>query len=293
MIYSMTGFGRATREVDNYSISVEVKTVNNKYLDVQVKNPHFLNFLEEDIKKFCRQNLGRGRVDVYIRGIKKEKNISNLSFDEGLVLNYLDAVKRLEGRTEQKFEVSLNEILQLEGALIIEEGEDDDETLKKLVLQLMKEALESLINMRRIEGNNISSIIIEQLNEISSIVENISKLASSSQEEYKENLLYKLKDISRDISKLDMDRIYLEVALYGERSDITEEIVRLKSHIDQFSNTLKSDCPMGRKLDFIIQEMNREVNTISSKSPNKIIVQHCIDLKTIIEKIREQVQNIE
>ncbi len=293
MVYSMTGFGRSNWEDEKYSISVEIKTVNNKYLDIQVKNPHFLNFLEEDIKKTCRDNLKRGRVDVFIRGVKKEKNISKVYFDEGLVLNYLEAIKKLELASKQKFDIGLNDILLLEGSLIIQESEEDEEGLKKIVLEQVEKALNHMINMREVEGKNISSIITQQLKEIKSIVGEISSLASSSQREYKENLLTKLKDLSMEISKLDLDRIYLEVALYGERSDITEEIVRLKSHIEQFSNTLKKDEPMGRKLDFIIQEMNREVNTISSKSPNKTIVQNCIDLKTIIEKIREQVQNIE
>ena len=293
MIYSMTGFGRSSIEDKNYGVSVEIKTVNNKYLDIQVKNPNFLNFLEEDIKKTVREKLDRGRADVFIRCYKKESNISKMYFDSNLVSNYIEAVKDLEKSLNHDFKLKLSDIMQLEGALQIEESDEDEKYLKELILSQVDNALELLIEMRSKEGENISEIIKTQLDEMRVIVKQIKDLAESSHDEYKESLIKKLEELRDEDLKLDMDRIYLEVALYGERSDITEEIVRLNSHIDQFLLTLKSNEPKGRKLDFIVQEMNREVNTISSKSPNKTIVQNCIELKSIIEKIREQIQNIE
>lgn len=293
MIYSMTGFGRSSIEDKNYGVSVEIKTVNNKYLDIQVKNPNFLNFLEEDIKKTVREKLDRGRADVFIRCHKKESNISKMYFDSNLVSNYIEAVKDLEKSLNHDFKLKLSDIMQLEGAFQIEESDEDEKYLKELILSQVDNALELLIEMRSKEGENISEIIKTQLDEMREIVKQIKDLAESSHDEYKESLIKKLEELKDEDLKLDMDRIYLEVALYGERSDITEEIVRLDSHIDQFLFTLKSNEPKGRKLDFIVQEMNREVNTISSKSPNKAIVQNCIELKSIIEKIREQIQNIE
>lgn len=293
MIYSMTGFGRSSIEDKNYGVSVEIKTVNNKYLDIQVKNPNFLNFLEEDIKKTVREKLDRGRADVFIRCHKKESNISKMYFDSNLVSNYIEAVKDLEKSLNHDFKLKLSDIMQLEGAFQIEESDEDEKYLKELILSQVDNALELLIEMRSKEGENISEIIKTQLDEMREIVKQIKDLAESSHDEYKESLIKKLEELKDEDLKLDMDRIYLEVALYGERSDITEEIVRLDSHIDQFLLTLKSNEPKGRKLDFIVQEMNREVNTISSKSPNKTIVQNCIELKSIIEKIREQIQNIE
>lgn len=293
MIYSMTGFGRSSIEDKNYGVSIEIKTVNNKYLDIQVKNPNFLNFLEEDIKKTVREKLDRGRADVFIRCHKKESNISKMYFDSNLVSNYIEAVKDLEKSLNHDFKLKLSDIMQLEGALQIEESNEDEKYLKELILSQVDNALELLIEMRSKEGENISEIIKTQLDEMRVIVKQIKDLAESSHDEYKESLIKKLEELKDEDLKLDMDRIYLEVALYGERSDITEEIVRLDSHIDQFLLTLKSNEPKGRKLDFIVQEMNREVNTISSKSPNKTIVQNCIELKSIIEKIREQIQNIE
>lgn len=293
MIYSMTGFGRSSIEDKNYGVSVEIKTVNNKYLDIQVKNPNFLNFLEEDIKKTVREKLDRGRADVFIRCHKKESNISKMYFDSNLVSNYIKAVKDLEKSLNHDFKLKLSDIMQLEGALQIEESDEDEKYLKELILSQVENALELLIQMRSKEGENISEIIKTQLDEMKRIVKGIKELAESSHDEYKESLIKKLQELKDEDLKLDMDRIYLEVALYGERSDITEEIVRLDSHIDQFLLTLKSNEPKGRKLDFIVQEMNREANTISSKSPNKMIVQNCIELKSIIEKIREQIQNIE
>lgn len=293
MIYSMTGFGRSSIEDKNYGVSVEIKTVNNKYLDIQVKNPNFLNFLEEDIKKTVREKLDRGRADVFIRCHKKESNISKMYFDSNLVSNYIEAVKDLEKSLNHDFKLKLSDIMQLEGALQIEESDEDEKYLRELILSQVDNALELLIEMRSKEGENISEIIKTQLDEMREIVKGIKELAESSHDEYKESLIKKLEELKDEDLKLDMDRIYLEVALYGERSDITEEIVRLDSHIDQFLLTLKSNEPKGRKLDFIVQEMNREANTISSKSPNKMIVQNCIELKSIIEKIREQIQNIE
>ena len=293
MIYSMTGFGRSSIEDKNYGVSIEIKTVNNKYLDIQVKNPNFLNFLEEDIKKTVREKLDMGRADVFIRCHKKESNISKMYFDSNLVSNYIEAVKDLEKSLNHNFKLKLSDIMQLEGAFQIEESDEDEKYLKELILSQVDNALELLIEMRSKEGENISEIIKTQLDEMRVIVKQIKDLAESSHDEYKESLIKKLEELRDEDLKLDMDRIYLEVALYGERSDITEEIVRLDSHIDQFLFTLKSNEPKGRKLDFIVQEMNREVNTISSKSPNKTIVQNCIELKSIIEKIREQIQNIE
>lgn len=293
MIYSMTGFGRSSIDENNYGVSVEIKTVNNKYLDVQVKNPNFLNFLEENVKKTVRKNLNRGRVDVFIRCQKKESNISKMYFDSNLVSNYMEAVKDLEKSLDYDFKLKLSDIMLLEGALQIEECEEDENILKELILTQVENALKLLIDMRKKEGENISEIIKIQLDEMKVVVKEIKDLAESSHDEYKESLIKKLQDLNDEDLKIDMDRIYLEVALYGERSDITEEIVRLNSHIDQFLLTLESNKPKGRKLDFIVQEMNREVNTISSKSPNKTIVQNCIELKSIIEKIREQIQNIE
>lgn len=293
MIYSMTGFGRSSIEDKSYCVSVEIKTVNNKYLDVQVKNPNFLNFLEEDIKKTIRKKLDRGRADVFIRCQKKESNISKMYFDSNLVSNYIEAVKDLEKSLDHDFKLKLSDIMQLEGALQIEESEQDEKYLKELIISQVENALELLIQMRSKEGENISEIIKIQLDEMKRIVKEIKEMAESSHDEYKDSLIKRLQELNDEDLKLDMDRIYLEVALYGERSDITEEIVRLNSHIDQFLLTLDSNEPKGRKLDFIVQEMNREVNTISSKSPNKTIVQNCIELKSIIEKIREQIQNIE
>ncbi|MDO5018282.1 MAG: YicC/YloC family endoribonuclease [Lagierella massiliensis] len=293
MIYSMTGFGRSSIEDEKYGVSVEIKTVNNKYLDIQVKNPNFLNFLEEDIKKVCRKKLNRGRIEVYIRCFRKEKNISKIYFDENLIKNYINAIGKLENTLERNFKFELSDILQIEGALQIEESDDDEDFLKSLVLKQINFALDLVLDMRKQEGENLSKTILSQLDQMKEITLKIEELADSSTEEYKANLLKKFEDINYTNIKLDMDRIYLEVALYAERSDITEEIVRLKSHIKQFLQTLDSSNPMGRKLDFIVQEMNREVNTISSKSPNNTIVKSCIELKTIIEKIREQIQNIE
>ncbi|QQK07766.1 YicC/YloC family endoribonuclease [Miniphocaeibacter halophilus] len=293
MVYSMTGFGRSDGENDDFTISIEIKTVNHKYLDIQIKSPYYFNYLEEDIKKTVKKYLNRGRIEIFIKSTRKIGNAAKIDVDYLLAKSINEALNNLKNELQINEEVGLNNILKYDGVINLQYEEPNEDSTKKLVIGLMEEALVELKNMRKVEGENLSKIIETQLLEISKLISEIEIESPKLTEKYREDLLEKLNDIFSETESLDMDRISLEIALYADKSDITEEIVRLRSHIDQFTNTMKENSSIGRKLDFIIQEMNREVNTISSKSNDKIITEKSIELKTLIEKIREQIQNIE
>lgn len=293
MVYSMTGFGRSNGENDDFTISIEIKTVNHKYLDIQIKSPYYFNYLEEDIKKTVKKYLNRGRIEIFLKATRKIGNAAKIDVDYALAKSINEALNNLRNELEINEEVDLNNILKYDGVLNLQYEEPNEDSTKKFIIDLMEEALIELKNMRQVEGENLSTIINSQLNEISNLVSEIEIESPKLTEKYREDLFNKLNDIFNEIDSIDMDRVSLEIALYADKSDITEEIVRLRSHVDQFTSTMLEEASIGRKLDFIIQEMNREVNTISSKSNDKTITEKSIELKTIIEKIREQIQNIE
>lgn len=293
MVYSMTGFGRSDGENDDFTISIEIKTVNHKYLDIQIKSPYYFNYLEEDIKKTVKKYLNRGRIEIFIKATRKIGNTAKIDVDYILANSINKALNNLKNELQIEEDVNLNNILKYDGVINLQYEEPNEDSTKIFVIDLMNKALVELKNMRKVEGENLSRIIDSQISEISKLISDIEIESPKLTEKYREDLLEKLDDIFTEVDSLDMDRVSLEIALYADKSDITEEIVRLRSHIDQFTNTMNEKSAIGRKLDFIIQEMNREVNTISSKSNDKIITEKAIELKTIIEKIREQIQNIE
>ena len=293
MAYSMTGFGRSNGENDDFEITIEMKSVNHKYLDIQVKSPYYFNYMEEDIKKTIRKYLGRGRVDVFIKSNRKLGNTSNITVDYELAKmlnNSLESLKTELGINES---IKLNQILKYDGVIELKHDELDEDNTKSFLLGIVKDACTELKDMRKVEGDNLIEVILTQTKEMVAISKKIEKRSPELTKKYREDLYEKIKDIINDFDSLDEDRINLEIALFSEKADITEEIVRFQSHIEQFEDTLKQSVPIGRKLDFIVQEMNREANTISSKSNDTELTEYAIELKSIIEKIREQIQNIE
>lgn len=293
MVYSMTGFGRSNGENEDFILTVEMKAVNHKYLDIQIKSPYYFNYLYEDIKKEVRKNISRGRVDIFIKSNRKIGNSAKINIDYDLANILNNSFKDLKDNLDLNDDVKLNHILKYEDVVNLEYDDPDENKTKDFVLDLIEKSSLSLKDMRRHEGDNLKKIILEQLDDISRIALDIEKRSPDLTEEYRIRLTEKLKGIFEEFDPLDQDRINMEVALFAEKSDITEEIIRLGSHIKQFKNTMDSQDVIGRKLDFIVQEMNREVNTISSKSNDQDITENTIELKTIIEKIREQIQNIE
>ena len=293
MVYSMTGFGRAINENDDYDITVEIKTVNHKFLDIQINSPYYFNFLDEEIKKIVKKYINRGRVEIYIKSVKKIGNNVNINIDYEFTNIVANSLRKINEYLNIKEDISLNNILKYDGIINLEYEKKDEVKTREFIIQIISESLIELKEMREKEGDNLILDINNKLYEVENIVMEIRDKAPEVTEKYRLDLFNRVNDIFVGSENLDEDRINLEIALYAEKSDITEELVRLSSHIELFKKTIDGITPIGRKLDFIVQEMNREINTIGSKSNSFEINKKVIELKTIVEKIREQLQNIE
>lgn len=293
MIKSMTGFGRAEAENDDMSLSIEIKTVNHKYIDYQIRMPNYLNFLEDKIKKTIKDYLSRGRIEVYIKVDRKFSNNSKVELDLPLANSINNSLKTLIDELDIHDEVKLNHLLRYDDILTLKYDDIDEDKVSECIISTLEEALQSLLVMRKTEGDRLKTDLQNNLDSISLYMEKIETRTPYLVEEYKERLIDCVKNLVDNSDAIDNDRLNLEIVLYAEKSDINEELVRMKSHILSFKETLNMDIPVGRKLDFIIQEMNREVNTISSKSNDTELTQYVIEVKSLIEKLREQIQNIE
>lgn len=294
MINSMTGFGRAEFVNSDYDLTVEIKTVNNKFLDIQIKMPYFLNFCEESIKNLIRSKLNRGRVDVFIRGVKKfSKENASLDVNYDLAFSYFEAYKNISKNLGLEGSLTLGNIIKNEGVVDLKYLDKDQDVLKENILISIEKALLELLDMRKNEGENLKKDLLEN---ILVFEENLKKIKLSSKDVLNnqiEKLKEKLKLLSCDLTESEINRLNLEIVFYTDKLDINEEITRLYSHIENFKKFLNQLGPIGKKMDFLLQEMNREVNTIASKSNSFLISSYVIEMKVTLEKLREQVQNIE
>lgn len=294
MVKSMTGFGRGTSsEESSRSFSVELKSVNHRYLDISARMPKSMISLEEKIRKIINERLNRGKVDVFIT----YKNYGDLHgeavLNEALADSYYKALKSIKDRYEEaKDDISISLIARFQDVIKIEEKEENMEEIWSELKFCLEDALSMLIEMREIEGEKLKDDIILKCDSIKALVDRIEIKAPKVVKEYKIKLEERIKELSENIT-LDDNRISVEVAFFADKASIDEEITRLNSHIIQVKDTLELNEPIGRKLDFIVQEMNREANTIASKSQDLEITNMVLDIKNNIEKIREQVQNLE
>ncbi|MEQ6375269.1 YicC/YloC family endoribonuclease [Bacillaceae bacterium S4-13-58] len=292
MVVSMTGYGRTEVMLDNIQITIEVKTVNHRFLDVSIKMPRFLMFLEDRMKKKIQTFLKRGRVDVFIT-LEGEGTVDRkLQVDWGLMDQYIQALEKASTRYQLEKKVSLSTLLQIDGVFNVQEQEQGQDEMQQKILEALEQSLHQLQDMRIKEGLNLKNDVIGRLKQIKALGEKIEQRRDLVIEQYRTRILERIRDFIQEELK-DDSRIYQEVALLAEKGDITEEITRLFSHIQQFENTLDAKDAIGRKLDFIVQEMHREVNTIGSKSSDVEISQLVVGLKSEVEKVKEQVQNIE
>lgn len=292
MLRSMTGFGRGSIEEGSKNFVIEIKSVNHRYLDLSIKMPRNLLPLEEKIRKAVSQKLSRGKVDVFV--IQKSFASSNIktNFNYALGDSYIRCLKEIKERYEVRDDISVSLIARFPEVIVLDQEEEDlDEVWNTLCIPL-NDALNLLMDMREKEGYKLKQDILTRCNYIKELVNKISKRAPYIVQEYKEKLEKRIKELTDNIV-IDDSKIAVEVAIYADKSNIDEEIVRLKSHLNQMKETLELDEPMGRKLDFIVQEMNRETNTIASKANDLELVNIVLNIKNEIEKIREQVQNVE
>lgn len=292
MIKSMTGFGRGTGEDSNSSYVIEIKTVNHRYFELNVRMPRTLISLEDNIRKIVNEKIKRGKVDIFVtqNGINKE-NVEAM-VNENLSDSYMQCLKVLVNRYGLREDVSVSNLARFPEVITLRQKEEDLKLVWNSLLDPLNEALDTLLNMREIEGKKLLNDINSRCELIFSYIDIISKRVPEVSKEYREKLLKKVEELLGD-NQIDENRILLEVVLQADKSCIDEELVRLKSHVNQVLQTLELDEPIGRKLDFIVQEMNREANTIASKVSDLELTNIALDIKSEIEKIREQVQNVE
>ena len=299
MLKSMTGFGRGQYEDENFSVTVEMKTVNHRYNEVAIRLPRFLNPLEDKIRKTILKTVNRGRIDVFINADYTSSENCTLKVDKNLAAAYHKALQEV-GAAIGLEELNINsaqEVMYLsrcQDVINVKEGFFDVETVWPKVEQAVKEALDNLVTMRETEGGNIYGDFIYRADLIAEKLTKIEERSPMVVEEYQAKLTDRLNNLLAEHNiTVEPERLLQEVAIFADRASITEEIVRLKSHIKQFKNIINSDQPVGRKLDFLIQEFNREANTIASKANDYTLAQIVVEIKAEIEKIREQIQNIE
>lgn len=292
MVYSMTGFGSRMAEIDGRSATVEFKSVNHRFFDPSFRMPRHLAFVEEPLRALLSGKLSRGHVDIFVQYANVREDAKSVQVDLPLLKAYCEAVERMAGATGLTDDFTISHAIKLPDVLTLVEAPDDREAVVALVLRAGEGALEELLAMRFKEGEKLYADVIGRLDALKGLTEAIAGRASVVVDEYREKLTKRIEKMLGEI-QLDEARLAQEVAYYADKSSVDEELVRLQSHFGQFLAALNSAEPSGRRLDFIVQEMNREINTIGSKAADASIQQAVLGAKAEIEKIREQVQNIE
>lgn len=293
MVKSMTGYGRSVCEKNGNRIVAEVRTVNHRFLDLSVKLPRTLLYLEEKIKKKAREFFKRGRVDVFIK-IEGEGLIKrHLTVDWHLIDQYVEILHQAKERYHLEETITVRDLLHMEEPFDIQEIEEEDDELEKTLMDTLNQAFIHAYEMRIEEGKAISQDLKNRIHDINKLVANLEEQREAVIEYYRERIKQRIEEYAREELSIEESRILHEVALLAEKGDISEEVTRLFSHTRQFIATLSMSDAVGRKLDFIVQEMLRESNTIGSKSNDAKISSWVVALKSEIEKIKEQVQNVE
>ena len=293
MIRSMTSFGRSSSEEGQKRVfTVEMKSVNSRYLDVNIRMPKTLISLEEEIRKMISNSLNRGKVDVFIN-LKNYNDGSGIpKVDINLAQGYLECLKEIEEKLGVKNDISVMQIARFPEVITVVEEEDKIEAVWQELKPLINDSLNMMIGMREVEGNKLKEDILFKISAIEELVSKVEEFADTIPKAFKVKLDERVKELLGNVD-IDENRVAMEVCMLADKATVDEEIIRLRSHINQVRETLTLKEPVGRKLDFIVQEMNRETNTIGSKSSDIQMTNIVIDIKNILEKIREQVQNIE
>jgi len=288
---SMTGFGRANLEKNSREYIIEIKSVNHRYNDISIKAPRNLLFLEEKIRKSVLNRVSRGKIDIYITYLNFGSEGKKVIINRDLAKLYIDELKMMANENGIDSDIKVTEISKFPDVLTLEENENQ-EAIEEELIECLNIALDKFTNMRMQEGNVIKKDLEERIKKVEDNTKKISEYSSGLVSEY----IVKLENRINEILKTDVvdkNRLAQEIVIYSDKCSVEEELTRLKSHIIQFRELINKDEPVGKRLDFLIQEMNREVNTIGSKSGNIEITNSVVELKTVLEDIREQVQNIE
>ncbi len=292
MIKSMTGYGRGQQIIDGREITVEIKSVNHRYFEFSARVPRAYGYLEEKLKSFVQNKVSRGKVDVGVTIFNIEGKDAQIEVNQSIAVGYIDALRKANETIGLTDDLALSQLIRLPDIFNVVKTTEDEEVIWNLVKTVADEALNNFVSMRETEGQKMKDDIKSRLAYISELVEKVEKRSPLVTEAYRERLYNKISEILND-KKIDEQRILTEAAIFSEKTAVDEETVRLKSHIHQFTELLDSTESVGRKLDFLIQEFNRESNTIGSKAQDVEITRIVVELKSEIEKIREQIQNIE
>ena len=292
MIKSMTGFGRERCILDNREILVEIRSVNHRYFEFSARTPKAYGYLDEKLKAFLKNDISRGKIEVSVLIYNQEGTSAQIEVNKEIALGYIDALRNSAEELDLEDDLTLSNIMRLPDIFTVVKVSEDEEVIWTQVKSAAEKALERFVDMRVTEGMKMYDDIVSRLNFLEDSVGKIEVQSPNTAKAYEERLYAKIKEMLAD-RNIDEQRIVTEVAVFSEKTAIDEETVRLRSHISQFRNLINSDEPVGRKLDFLVQELNREVNTIGSKAQDLYITKLVVDMKSEIEKIREQIQNIE
>ncbi|MBQ8974679.1 MAG: YicC family protein [Oscillospiraceae bacterium] len=292
MIKSMTGYGCASGEADKLGVKIELRSVNNRYLDCGIRIPRVYTALEDPMKALIQKSVTRGKVDVYVTIDSSGTDDTNISVNRALAEAYLQAVTEISETFELENDLTALSLARMPDVLTVEKAEADTDILSEGMCAILSAALEDYNAMREAEGKKLYADISSRLDTIISLVQKVERRSPQTVKEYREKLSAKMAEVLGGTG-IDENRILMEAAIYADKVAVDEETVRLRSHIDQMRDMIQSSVPVGRKLDFLVQEMNREANTIGSKCSDIEISRAVVDIKGEIEKIREQVQNIE
>lgn len=292
MIKSMTGFGRSEIVKGNRKISVEIKSVNHRYLEAGIKMPKKLNVFESRMRDLLKKYATRGKIDIFINYEDDSESQVNLKFNQNIADEYMAIFNNMSEKYNLKNDMTVGGLARFPEVITMDEVQEDEEELWHFIEEAMKAALEQFVNTRILEGENLKKDLLGKLDHMEELVAFVEKRSPEIMKEYRSKLESKVKELLGDTT-IDESRIATEVIIYADKICVDEETVRLRSHIEHARKCLNEDGGIGRKMDFIAQEMNRETNTTLSKANDIEISNAAIDLKTEIEKVREQIQNIE
>lgn len=292
LLKSMTGYGRQESVIDGRKILVEIKSVNHRFADYNIKVPRHLGFLEERVKKLASENITRGKIDIYVNVEGSDEADKDIILNTALAKSYIDALYELRDTFFLKDDITVSNVARYTEIFRSERREEDEEALWTAVSSVMGDALKAFVAMRSREGERIEADLIERIEYMRSLAAKVDERSPQTVKEYSDRLYARIKDILGDRT-VDETRVLTEVAIFADKVAVNEETVRLSSHFDEFSEIISSGEPAGRRLDFLVQEINREVNTIGSKAQDIDIAKIVVTLKGEIEKLREQIQNIE
>ena len=292
MIKSMTCCGRAVAETDGYVITVEIKSVNHRYFEFSSRIPRQYGFLDDKLKSYINSRVSRGKVECYVSIDALNTEAAQVVVNNTLASAYVSALKELSKNYDLKEDFGASTVARFQDVLVVKKADEDEEKIWSYVKSVTDTALDKFIAMRTVEGEKMKNDISSRADYILSCVEYIEKRSPETVKEYNDKLVERVHDLIGDVS-LDEGRVIQEVAIYADKVAVAEETVRLRSHLDQLKAFINADEPVGRKMDFLVQEINRETNTIGSKANDVDIARKVVDIKAKVEKIREQIQNIE